>query len=52
MVHAVSCTLYAERIFRMSNKEGLTNVMSKFATAYGQSASRPRLDFNLSVVCL
>ena len=27
-------------------------MMSKFATAYGQSASRPRLDFILSVVYL
>ena len=29
----------------MSNEEGLTKIMSKFATAYGQSASRPRLHF-------
>ena len=41
---------YSKTFFRMSNKEGLTNMMSKFATAYGQSASRPRLDFKLSVV--
>ena len=27
-------------------------MMSKFATAYGQSASRPRLDFKLSVYFL
>ena len=50
--HKFCVVQYVKRFFRMSNKEGLTNLMSKFATAYGQSASRPRLDFKLSVVYL